>query len=804
MAIFSNVVLASASTPAANTEFITSEGVFFFNGQRQACQITFNKAVLSGQVLSPINLRYYPSLRDFGIDSTGICNSPSTMPAGEFLLANGTVYFSNGSGQSCQYVNVPSWINVANLAIYPSFPSDLIAKGGVCAGWDGPNQYPATSPPEANSVFITDGGMFFNNGTGHACQITYSMAIRDHRNLSQIGFAYFPSLGQAGIVNDGLCGAGAQQMGEGPFLTANGSIYYSNGLGHACSYSFGGGVDTTGLTMYPSFPSDLLVDDGVCAQSPFVDASGGELGLNQQDAENNASRLSEFLATNSPASIYFRNGIYPFKGTDPANPNDPQPPAFTLGSNVTLAGEGTLASDSNSTRQKVAIVGTLGDDSRVVNSPIVKGTTTVFLTNDDGTGTPFIKSDDVVRLNNYPTGPGDEGSCDEATCIYTGPPNLRQNRRRELLRVATSNLNSVTFEIGVLYDYPSGSGPVFLRKINSVDNVSILGLTLDGLSFNFSYARNLSFKGVAAKRTNLAASGCFQCYVDFSDFDGQGEDLRVDFFEGSFDTKISGKFRGGSTTSDNGVVKLNQVRKAEINAIFNGHDPSGAPDHGIFIDTDYYEAPSGFPNNPVDDIKINATYILDPQYVVPPDINLSGEPWIGSPISNVSITSNGMSLRFAGAQQITTTASGSSQLSISTSNRVSVTGGNFENAKVDGAYELGTLPSEDISLSGVTLRLSPTAPQIYDAKRITLSNVRVDTTPASPGTDIPIIHLKHVSGITIDQLSVSCNAGQSGLKIWAETDVNNAVLVGGAGSLPVPFEPFAHAWETQNIACPHP
>jgi hypothetical protein len=57
-------------------------------------------------------------------------------------------------------------------------------------------------------------------------------------------------------------------------MTADGTVYYANGTGHACSYSFTGGLPLTGLPMYPAFPSDIVVNDGVCGANYYHNVLG--------------------------------------------------------------------------------------------------------------------------------------------------------------------------------------------------------------------------------------------------------------------------------------------------------------------------------------------------------------------------------------------------------------------------------------------------------------------------------------------------------------------------------------------------
>lgn len=248
------------ATPAANSRLVSEGGIFFYNGAGHACQYSYDAAIMVGWNTSSLNIPYYPSLPALGIVNDGVCGGWSTIHTGNFLTADGTVYFANGTGHACSYENVPSGIDFSQIAMYPTFPNDLAQYDGVCAGWQGPNQYPTTNPPAANSNFVTSGGIFFSNGQGHACQITYDGAILRGWNLGKLGLPYFPSLAQAGLSNDGVCGG---TIPTGPlFAIANGTLYFSNGVGHSCRVSIT--TNTVVLAMYPFFPSDLIQNDGPC------------------------------------------------------------------------------------------------------------------------------------------------------------------------------------------------------------------------------------------------------------------------------------------------------------------------------------------------------------------------------------------------------------------------------------------------------------------------------------------------------------------------------------------------------------
>ena len=293
------------------SDFLSNGGIYFSNGQGAACPIPYDMAIEWGINLGQSGLPYYP-MNDLGLDVQGLCGGGhTTIPLGAFLTADGTVYFSNGAVHSCIFQYVPAGLNFSGLAMYPTFPSDLVINDGVCAGWSGPNLYPAKSKPTVGAAFITQGGIFISNNDGHVCQISYNMAIAWGLNMTSLSLPYFPSLSQGEYQNDGLCGGGSYTLPYtipvAMFATSDGTIYFSNGAGHACSFSFAGGIDTTKSAIYPTFPSDIIHNDGPCANpSPYTDVKS--FGATGNGKTSDTVAVQEALS--SGKNIYFPPGTY--------------------------------------------------------------------------------------------------------------------------------------------------------------------------------------------------------------------------------------------------------------------------------------------------------------------------------------------------------------------------------------------------------------------------------------------------------------------------------------------------------------
>jgi len=126
--------------------FATSGGIYYTNGQGGACQVPYDMFLLAGGDTSRPGFAYYPSLSEIGLASAGLCTGNKTsLPSRLFLVADGSVYYSNGAGHACSYVNVPATLAPGTLTIFPAYPSDLAVNDGVCSGQGGPNQYPTSA-----------------------------------------------------------------------------------------------------------------------------------------------------------------------------------------------------------------------------------------------------------------------------------------------------------------------------------------------------------------------------------------------------------------------------------------------------------------------------------------------------------------------------------------------------------------------------------------------------------------------------------------------------------------------------------
>jgi Pectate lyase superfamily protein len=661
------ILLCSQSATADVSGFFAVQGGIYYANGSGACQVTYDYALLSTIQLSNPHLSYFPSLQELQLTNGGSCTQTAVVPAGSFFTMDGTIYYSNGSGQACSYSNVPANINTSVLKAYPSFPTDLnMTYTGVCAGWGGPNLYPTSPLPASNSYFVTEGGIYFSNGAGHACQATYDSLILQGANTNAFGFPYFPSLAQAGLVNDGLCAR--PNISVGGFLVSDGSVYYVGADNNVCEFPFAGGIDTSAMAVYPAFPSDLFTNNGQCSTSPYRDImTFGAAGDGVTD-DSAAIQQAIAWAQTSGESIYFPprtflisqsdvslSGSVTFRGlTSPAQINSGQSPA-TIVTPPTILVQGTVNAPT------------------AVNSQILRGTSSIPIVN-------TFQAGQLLILNNFPTDKNGSDYCtvqSNQTCTYSTPwtsANQRQFRRRELIQVSSASASAITLAAPVLFDYetldtlgsgnsfytaPAIQGYAFLSLINPVKSVKISGITLVGMGIKGNFAENLTLIVPSAEFSSISGSSCYNCSVGLGDFDAQQTYSYVHFTGNSTNIVIANTTLNGPaliqngipTTAEQGMVELDQVVNAMVNITLGHYCPfSPTPTcpspgtsqvlHGIQIDTNYEETPTGFTDIP--DIGVNATVALGSSQVPNPyhDVQITADAF-SAPVFNPTLSISG-------------------------------------------------------------------------------------------------------------------------------------------------------------------
>ena len=800
--------------------FVASGSIYYTNGQGAACQVSYDMFLLAGGNASRPGFAYYPSLSEIGLTPVGLCTGNKTsLPSGLFLVADGSVYYSNGVGHACSYGNVPATLAPGTLTLFPAFPSDLAVNDGVCAGQGGPNQYPTSPTPAANSYFLTQGGVFFDNGQGLACQVTYDMILLwGNSNMSDLGLSYYPSLAQAGLQNVGLCGGSNTTIPAGSFLTSNGTVYYSNGLGHACSWPFSGGIDTTSLLMFPQFPSDLVKNDGACASSPFVDVRA----FYSSSCSTDDCALQ--AAIGSGGGLYFPPGTYTITQD------------VTVPSNVTLQGAQGLSTLQGSTtppptrctllqgnktlRPTLCLEGATDDPILVTESALNAGATVITVNNN-------FKAGDLLVLNNYPTAEGALDICDSSSgiCKYSSgvsSQTKRQTRRRELVVVASATPTSITLTNPIFNSYVNfdtncsqgASGPnppsppdayACLRLVHPVANFGIGGaLNLVGIVLQSTFVQNMNLSLGSVQQSTISSGSCYGCTVTVSDFDAQNTNSEVNFHENSQNLAIQGYFHGGTCPSECGMVELDQVANATVNVSIGDYQVDTpvnyVHEHGVFIDTNYLETTTGFSDVP--DFNVTAV-VTSTDSARTADLTTSGDP-TAAPVVNANLQSiGGTNLFVKNVSGGTVQASAPTGLSIVGSTNVTFSYG------VYNSLYMGQLPSPDNTLTNnaeitfqytrftiVPTQNSPEWWPVFNVTNdsLTLANVTIDTSqyPQPNAQFFSVAQFQSISNLVLTTTTVILPSGQTGACAYDE-GVSAMTGTLTTGTLTIPF--------TSNMQC---
>ena len=795
--------------------FVTSGSIYYTDGQGAACQIPYDMLLLAGGDTSKPGLPFYPSLAEVGLTPVGLCTGNKTsLPSGLFFVADGTVYYSNGAGHACSYGNVPATLAPGTLTIFPAFPSDLAVNDGVCAGQGGPNQYPTSPTPAANSYFLTQGGIFFDDGQGAACQVTYDMVLLwGNSNMSDLGLSYYPSLAQASLQNVGLCGGGTTTIPAGSFLTSNGTVYYSNGLGHACSWPYAGGVDTTSLLMFPQFPSDLVQNDGACASSPFADVRA----FYSTTCSTDDCALQ--AAIGSGGALYLPPGIYTITQD------------ITVPSNVTLQGAQGLSTLQGSTTPPptrcalqesptspptLCLGGATDAAIPVIESALTAGATVITVNNN-------FKAGDLVVLNNYPSDPAGTDICTPktaagvTTCSYTpafSPQNKRQTRRRELVVVASATPSSITLTNPILNSYPafdtncdqeattlplSPYAYACLSLVHPISNFAIGGgLNFVGIILQSSFVQNMNLNLGSVQQSTISNGSCYGCSVTVSDFDAQNTNSVVNFHESSQNLTVQGYFQGGTCppTSECGMVELNQVANATVNVSIGDYinTPSTGTEHGVAFDTNYEETTTGFTDVP----NFNVTAVVNStDSAQPADLVTSGEPSAAQTVNANLQSVGGTNITVGAVLGGTVQASAPTGLMIYASANVTFSGSAYNSFAMnpvqnprDGTWtNNANITFQQTRFEAPPSTSSPSGLFFNVTNTLTLNDVTIDRSqypqPNAPPYTFPVAQFANtVSNVTFNNLNVVLPSGQTGACMVNGGVTGTTTII---GTLPVPF-----------------
>jgi hypothetical protein len=233
-----------------------------------------------------------------------------------------------------------------------------------------------------------------------------------------------------------------------------------------------------------------------------------------------------------------------------------------------------------------------------------------------GTGTAFgstiavgVKSfavantfvaNDLLMLSNFPTDATDaftSGGADifgRAARSYanTSASNLRQTRRKELLEVLSGGNPFVT-QSGTALAYPSTVALQF-QKITPTADVRFDGVTFENVYLFSQYSRGLTFNRCYAYSCLIQVITCYATTLDFVEWDARDGNCFLDVLESSKGTTIRGTYRGLNCSSDNGMVKMDQLLDTNVDVTVEGVRISNA----VMLDTNFGNNPTGYTDVP--------------------------------------------------------------------------------------------------------------------------------------------------------------------------------------------------------------
>lgn len=464
---------------------------------------------------------------------------------------------------------------------------------------------------------------------------------------------------------------------------------------------------------------------------------------------------------------------------------------LVIGSNTILQGPGTI----EATRNDTASLLIQGHAENPIAAPpgIVSGTTTIQIANS-------LRKGDLVEISNFPTDQSDSYTVPKGCAIncpryyvaYTAR-SQRSLRRKEITEVTSETPHSITLAHATIFGYPANSGTA-IRKITPASFVSLKDLTLRNVNIQSTYASDLVISNITALSSGFVSATCYRCDINYANFDAQGTESRVDIYESSRFIDVSGTYKNYNSTADNGIVKLDQVANVKLDVSIGDTKVSGNGNpvltHGVMIDTDYSENPTGFADVPSQ----NITGVITSIGAKPTDLFITANPFVAS-VTGVSLTTKGgTSVYLKGVVDATININDiCSTLRIDGSHSITINGGNigflFTQELTDSTTPQSTRKLDSIAFNSSTFTVTDQVPFFHSFDRLLLNDVTFDVShlPHSPnGNAIPIANMNDVFNLVLRHLKVIQRSDQKGTEIWASGPVSN---VSATGRVPVPFNP---------------
>lgn len=460
-----------------------------------------------------------------------------------------------------------------------------------------------------------------------------------------------------------------------------------------------------------------------------------------------------------------------------------------IGSHTTLQGPGTI----EAIRPGIANILIEGhaENSSNLSHSVALGTTTIPLANS-------LKKGDLIEISSFPSDQSDSYTvpngctlnCPRYYAAYTAR-SQRSFRRKEINEIASATPQSISLVHATLFAYPASPGTV-IKKIAPASSISFRDLTLHNVNVQSMYAADLVITDVTALTSWFIAATCYRCHISYANFDAQGTESRIDIHESSRFLEVTGTYKNFNANADNGIVKLDQVSDVLLNVSIGdtkiGGNGNPGLTHGVMIDTDYSENPTGFANVPSQNLSGTVTSIG----TAPSDLFITGNPFV-APISGVSITTKrGTAVYLKGVTGATISVEGfCSVLRMDGSQSIIINGGNighlFTQELTDPTAPQSAKKLESITFNNSTFTVTNQIPFFHSLEGLLLNNVTFDVSHQSPSANahvIPIANLNGVTNLVLKHLKVVQRSDQKGTQIWTSGSVSN---VSAIGQVPVPF-----------------
>lgn len=224
--------------------------------------------------------------------------------------------------------------------------------------------------------------------------------------------------------------------------------------------------------------------------------------------------------------------------------------------------------------------------------------------------TASVATGDLILVQNYPTSAMDGYTSGGASLFQggartyssEGPGMLRHTRRKQLLDVASKAGTAISTFQQLIDDMVIDGLEVF--KVTPVKNVHLAcdirgGTVWAEFTDGFHVSGNLQDVFLNNKCT-------IRSKLEPASFKSTS-DARIDLFEGCTGFTIDVVASGHLSSADNSIIKILGCHNFRIDAVVSGTHTGTGYAHGVMIDTEYTENPSGYPCLPCNDYVINCT-----------------------------------------------------------------------------------------------------------------------------------------------------------------------------------------------------